>query len=92
MQVEFTLNGQQQTIDTDPRDTLLSVIQEKLGLRGTKYGCGEGECGACSVLLNGRPVTSCMTLAGQVNGQDVQTVEAMVDDPIGQHVVKALCR
>jgi len=89
MQVEFTLNGQHRTVDTDPRETLLSVLQEKLGLRGTKYGCGEGECGACSILLNGRPVTSCMTLAGQVNGQDVVTVEAMPDDPIGQHVVKA---
>ncbi len=89
MEVEFTLNGQQQTVDIDPRETLLFVLREKLGLRGSKYGCGEGECGACSILLNGRPITSCMTLAGQVNGQDVVTVEAMLDDPIGKHVVKA---
>ena len=89
MEVEFTLNGQQQTVDIDPRETLLFVLREKLGLRGSKYGCGEGECGACSILLNGRPITSCITMAGQVNGQDVVTVEAMLEDPIGKHVVKA---
>lgn len=89
MQIEFTLNGQKQKLDTDPRDTLLSVLRDKLELRGSKYGCGEGECGACSVLLNGLPVTSCMTMVGQVQGQDVMTVEAMPEDEIGQQVVKA---
>ncbi|MDE0157783.1 MAG: FAD binding domain-containing protein [Gammaproteobacteria bacterium] len=89
MQVEFTLNGQQRSIDTEPRATLLSVLREQLDLRGCKYGCGEGECGACTVLLNGRPITSCMTLAGQVNGLDVVTIEAMPEDAIGKHVVTA---
>lgn len=89
MQIEFTLNGQKKRVDADPRDTLLSVLREKLELRGSKYGCGEGECGACSVLLNEQPITSCMTLVGQVQGQEVKTVEAMPKDEIGRHLVKA---
>lgn len=89
MRVEFTLNGRHQAVNADPREPLLSVLREKLGLTGSKYGCGEGECGACSVLLNGRLVTSCMTLVGQVSGQSVVTIEAMSEDRVGKEVIKA---
>ena len=63
MQIEFTVNGQPHTVKADPRETLLFVLRKHLGLRGTKYGCGEGECGACTVILNGRAVVSCLVQA-----------------------------
>ena len=89
MQLAFNVNGQAERVEADPRETLLAVLRDRLGLVGSKYGCGEGECGACTVLINGRPVTSCMTLAGQVNAQDVMTIEGMPEDPVGMHVVQA---
>jgi xanthine dehydrogenase small subunit len=89
MQIEFTVNGQPQTVETDPRETLLFVLRECLGLRGTKYGCGEGECGACTVILNGRAVASCLVKAGQAQGAQILTIEGMAEDPIGRHLVDA---
>lgn len=89
MKIEFNLNGQLRSAEVDPRETLLEIIREYLDLRGTKYGCGEGECGACTVLVNGRPVTSCLVLAGQVHGADIITIEGMESDPIGQHIITA---
>ena len=89
MRLEFTLNGRSHAIEADPRETLLFVLREHLGLRGTKYGCGEGECGACTVIVNGRPVTSCLVQIGQAHGANVLTIEGMSEDPIGQHVVDA---
>jgi xanthine dehydrogenase iron-sulfur cluster and FAD-binding subunit A len=89
MQIEFTVNGQPQTVEADPRETLLFVLREHLGLRGTKYGCGEGECGACTVILNGRAVASCLVQAGQTHGAQILTIEGMAEDPIGRHVLEA---
>jgi xanthine dehydrogenase small subunit len=89
MKIEFTINGKQQSVEADPRETLLSILREDLDLRGSKYGCGEGECGACTVLLNERPVTSCLMLAGQAHGAHIITVEGMADDPVGKHIVPA---
>ena len=89
MQIELTVNRQLHTIEADPRETLLAVLREHLGLRGTKYGCGEGECGACTVILNGRAVASCLVQAGQAHGGEVLTIEGMAEDPIGRHVLAA---
>jgi xanthine dehydrogenase small subunit len=89
MQIEFTVNGQPQTVKVDPRETLLFLLREHLGLRGTKYGCGEGECGACTVILNGRAVASCLVQAGQAHGAQILTIEGMAEDPIGRQVVEA---
>ncbi len=89
MQVEFVINRQPVALEVDPRETLLGVLRERLELRGTKYGCGEGECGACTVILNGRPVNACLIPMGQVHGAEVLTVEAMTADAVGQHVVDA---
>jgi carbon-monoxide dehydrogenase small subunit/xanthine dehydrogenase small subunit len=89
MQIEFAVNGQLHTVEVDPRETLLFVLREHLGLRGTKYGCGEGECGACTVILNGRAIASCLVQAGQVHGAQILTIEGMVQDPIGRHVLEA---
>jgi aerobic-type carbon monoxide dehydrogenase small subunit (CoxS/CutS family) len=89
MQIEFTVNGQPQTVEADPRETLLFVLREHLGLRGTKYGCGEGVCGACTVILNGRALVSCLVQAGQAHGAQILTIEGMAEDPIGWHVMEA---
>ncbi len=87
MQVELTVNGRPHTVEADPRETLLFVLRELLGMRGTKYGCGEGECGACTVILNGRSVASCLVPAGQAHGAEILTVEGMAKDLVGQHLL-----
>ena len=75
--VKFTVNGERRSVATDPDRPLLEVLREDLGLTGTKYGCGENRCGACSVLLDGRRVTSCQTPVGTVAGKAVTTVEGL---------------
>jgi len=89
MWIKFMVNGRPHTVEADPRETLLFVLRERLGLRGVKYGCGEGECGACTVIMNGRSVSSCLVPVGQAHGAEILTIEGMTDDPIGQHVVDA---
>jgi aerobic carbon-monoxide dehydrogenase small subunit len=73
----FTVNGQKVSVSTDSQRPLLDVLREDLGLRGTKYGCGEGQCGACTVLVDGRRVHSCHTPVGTVEGKAVLTIEGL---------------
>jgi aerobic-type carbon monoxide dehydrogenase small subunit (CoxS/CutS family) len=75
--ITFTLNGRSRTITTDPDRPLLEVLREDFELTGTKYGCGEGECRACTVLLNGESTPSCLTSIGSVDGQTVLTIEGL---------------
>jgi carbon-monoxide dehydrogenase small subunit len=75
--ITFTLNGQRQAVATDPDRPLLDVLREDLQLTGTKYGCGERDCGACSVLVDGRRVFSCQTPASKVQGKTVLTIEGL---------------
>lgn len=75
MNIRFKLNGEDVSIDTSPVRRLLDVLREDFHLIGSKEGCGEGECGACSVLLDGRLVRACITPAGNVQGRDVLTIE-----------------
>ena len=79
MPYAFSVNGDPVEVDAPGMRRLLDVLREDLGLTGTKEGCGEGECGACSVLLNGDVVDSCMVPLCQVVGADVRTVEGMAD-------------
>jgi len=74
--VEVTVNGQPERVQVDPGMTLLGLLRDRLGLTGTKEGCGVGECGACTVLLDGVPVNSCLVLAAEVNGREVKTIES----------------
>jgi len=78
--LQFTLNGKLQRVSTDPRRTLLEVLREDLDLTGTKYGCGEGQCRACTVLLDGNPVRSCQTEIAEVEGHKVETIESLAQD------------
>ncbi len=89
MEIEFTLNGVKKRIQVEPNELLLNVLREKLYLTGTKYGCGIGECGACTVLLDGEPVLSCLVLAADVNGREVTTVEGLGRDEELDEIQKA---
>ena len=75
MEISFILNNKKVTIDVTPSMRLLDVIREELHLTGTKEGCGEGECGACTVLVNGEPYNSCLTPVANVIGKEVMTIE-----------------
>ena len=75
--ITFTVNGQPRTVTTDPDRPLLEVLREDLGLTGTKYGCGEGQCAACTVLLDGKNVMSCLTAVSLVNQKTVTTIEGL---------------
>jgi len=77
--MRFTLNGQPVSYDGSGARRLLDVLREDLGKTGTKEGCGEGECGACSVIVDGEVVDSCLVAAGQVEGCNVTTVEGLAD-------------
>jgi carbon-monoxide dehydrogenase small subunit len=77
--ITFTVNGQKRTVTTDPDRPLLEVIREDLQLTGTKYGCGEGQCGACTVLLNDKRTFSCRTPVSKADGLAVQTVEGLAN-------------
>lgn len=77
IEIEFTINGKKRRIFVKPNDLLINIIRNDLYLTGTKYGCGIGECGACTVLLDGEPVLSCLTLAVTVNGKEITTIEGL---------------
>jgi aerobic carbon-monoxide dehydrogenase small subunit len=80
MRISFTVNGCLRELDVRPERTLLEVLREELGLTGTKHGCDSGECGACTVLLDGKPVNSCLTLAPAVRDREVLTIEGLAKD------------
>ena len=73
----LTVNGQRRTISTDPQRPLLDVLREDLHLTGTKYGCGEGQCRACTVLLNGKSIASCVTPVSDADQQTILTIEGL---------------
>ena len=75
--LRITVNGRARRVNVPPMKRLLDVLREDCGLPGSKEGCGEGECGACSVLLNGEPVNSCLVAAGQCEGAKIVTVEGL---------------
>jgi len=79
MELHLTVNGNPHTLDASPAKTLLGVLRDRLGLTGTKEGCSEGECGACTVLVDGAAVDSCLMLAHAVNGSEIVTVEGLRD-------------
>ncbi len=82
--VTFTVNGQTQTVEVDPRVTLLDLLREHLHLTGTKKGCDHGQCGACTVLVNGKRINSCLSLAVMNDGVNVTTIEGLAG-PDGNH-------
>src|SRR5262245_34430233 len=81
VQQQFSVNGETHEASFAPYKTLLEVLREDLGLTGTKHGCELGECGACTVLLEGQPVLSCLVLARECEGRAVQTIEGVARGP-----------
>jgi len=77
MEISFTLNGNLLVLPVDPTERLLDTLRDRLGLTGTKEGCGEGECGACTVLFDGLPVNSCLIPTFQVRGHEIETIESL---------------
>ncbi len=80
-EISFTVNGKTKTVRVYPMERLLDVLRHELGLTGTKEGCGEGECGSCSVLMNGELVNSCLVPALQAAGTNLTTIEGLADGP-----------
>jgi CO/xanthine dehydrogenase Mo-binding subunit/aerobic-type carbon monoxide dehydrogenase small subunit (CoxS/CutS family) len=83
IEVAFTLNGREVVVGVDPADRLLDTLRYQLGLTGAKEGCGEGECGACTVCMNGNPVNSCLVPTYQARGSSIQTVESVKPEAVG---------
>ncbi len=78
--ITLTINGETEVVNVPSHMTLLEMIREELALTGTKNGCASGECGACTVMMNGEPVNSCMVLAVEANGANITTVEGLAHD------------
>lgn len=89
MAVRFTLNGAETSLEVDPEKPLLWVLREDARLPGTKFGCGAGLCGACTVHLEGSAIRSCITPVSAVEGQSVVTIEAVAQGKVGQRVSDA---
>ena len=87
--IEFTLNGVQRKVTVDVTMNALDMLREVVGLTGTKYGCGEGECGACTIRVDGVSLNSCLLFAVECDGHQVTTVEGLADDPLGRRIEKA---
>jgi carbon-monoxide dehydrogenase small subunit len=81
LKTSFFINGQPDELEGHPMERLLDVLRERLGLTGTKEGCGEGECGACTVLIDGVPTLSCLLPLFQCEGQRIETVEGIAEGP-----------
>ena len=78
--VRLSVNGRQHALDLDPRTTLLDTLREHLALTGTKKGCDQGQCGACTIIVNGQRINSCLTLAVMHAGDEIITIEGLVED------------
>lgn len=87
--INLTINGKKIVYEGDPLRRLLDLLREDLGLMGSKEGCGEGECGACSVIKDGKLVTSCLVPVGACNGSNIYTIEGIRDTEKGKCIIQA---
>ena len=87
--IQLTLNGKITTLEVPSHRLLLDLLRDEIGLTGTKEGCGTGDCGACTVFLNGKPVNSCLVLSGELDGTDIVTIEGLKIGPELHPIQKA---
>lgn len=90
VKIRFQLNDKPVVLEVKPWDTALAVLRDELGLTGTKEGCGIGECGACTILVEGKAVTACLMLAAQLDGREVQTIEGVAEKDALHPIQEAL--
>ena len=90
LEIEFRLNGVVQRTTVAPDMSALEMLRDVLGLTGTKYGCGEGECGACTISVDGRTLNSCLMFAVDCNGRELQTIEGLAATPLGERLNHSL--
>ena len=88
-EIRLRVNGEDYDLEVKASRTLLDVIREEIGLTGTKKGCDEGDCGACTVLIDGKPMTSCLVLAVDAQGKEILTIEGLSSDPQELHPLQA---
>src|SRR5512140_3790884 len=91
-EIRFTINGAPKVVSVPVTMSALTLIRDELGLTGTKYGCGEGECGACTVLVDGVSVNACLMFAVDCDGRKVTTIEAVTGTPIGERLRDAFVK
>lgn len=89
MKIEMIVNGRKKTLQANPLSRLLDILRDELALTGTKEGCGEGECGACSVLMNGRLINSCLIPIAQCDGSEITTIEGISASERGKVLTEA---
>ena len=87
--IDLVVNGEALRLEVEPDRTLLDVLRNDLGLTGAKDGCGTGDCGACTVLLDGEPINSCLALPAALAGREITTVEGLAGDPLGSRLQRA---
>ena len=90
-ELKFHVNGKERSVSSETGRSLLEVLREDLKLTGTKYGCGEGACGACTVLVDGKPTFSCTTMASEASGKKIATIEGLADGEKLHPVQQAYC-
>ena len=90
MRIRFKLNGVVTEVDVEPHETLLNVLRDRLKIKSVKYGCGIGECGSCTVLLDGNPVVSCLVMAAKVDGSEVITPDYVAQTELGKAIVDSM--
>ena len=90
MKVTLTIDGAERAVETHPMARLLDVLREEIGLTGTKEGCGEGECGACTVLIDGKAVNSCLVPVAQAEGHALKTIEGLANKDVLTDLQQAL--
>ncbi len=88
MMIRFTCNGKAMQLDVEPEARVIDVLRNELGLTGTKEGCGRGECGACTILLDGKPVNSCLLLVAKIDGKAITTIEGIAGKDGSLHPIQ----
>jgi aerobic-type carbon monoxide dehydrogenase small subunit (CoxS/CutS family) len=88
----LNINGAMRVVEAEPHHTLQQVLQFGMDLTGAKHMCGHGACGSCTVIIDGRPVLSCITLASECEGKEIQTVEGIAADPAWKPLIDAYCK
>jgi carbon-monoxide dehydrogenase small subunit len=88
MLIRFLCNGKPVEVEAEPDARVLDLLRDDLGLTGTKEGCGRGECGACTILLDGKPVNSCLLLAGKIVGREIVTIEGIAGEDGSPHPIQ----